>query len=373
MKKRSIIIIFVFLFLVGVHHFVEAKEVKIGLVLPMSGILAQAGDSFKKAAILAFEEIIASGMLKDKDIQLSYVIEDGQCNPEPAVKATEKMLSQDKVEILIGEFCSSATLAVSAVSKKQEIPFVAFSSGATNITSDGHKWVVRTIPNNDQVNVALADLIKKNFSGATVAILYPINDWGIDADKILAEELTKAGYKIVDRLGVQANETNFYSVLTKLKGLKPKVVAFSTYGTGVPAMFRQAKEVGLDTKWVTLQQPIYEDQAGPLAYGVIRAMFFFASPQNPKAVDFEKKVKAKYNKEPDTYMAEAYDAVYVVADALKRGGATKDGFLKALWSTKNYMGVMGPITFDEKGQSLAKGRVTFVELQEGKPKFVFAY
>ena len=371
--KKAFIVLFVCLCLIVLHSFAESKEVKVGLVFPMSGILAQAGDSFKKAAVLAFEEISASGMLKSKDITLTYAIEDGQCNPEPAVKATEKLIAQDKVEILIGEFCSSATLAVSAVSRKQEIPFVAFSSGATNVTSEGHKWVVRTIPNNDQTNMALADLIKKNFAGATVATLYPINDWGIDADKILSEDLTKSGFKIVDRLGVQANETNFYSVLTKLKGLKPKVVAFSTYGTGVPAMFRQAKEVGLDTKWVTLQQPIYEDQAGPLAHGVIRAMFFFASPQNAKATEFEKKIRTKFNKEPDTYMAESYDAVYVVADALKRGGPTKEGFLNALRSTKDYMGVMGPITLDEKGQSLAKGRITFVELQAGKPKLVYAY
>ena len=85
------------------------------------------------------------------------------------------------------------------------------------------------------------------------------------------------------------------------------------------------------------------------------------------------KIKAKYDKDPDTYMAEAYDAVYVVADALKRGGAEKSGFMKALRSTKDFPGVMGNITLDEKGQSLAKGRITFVELQEGKPKLVFVY
>ena len=108
------------------------------------------------------------------------------------------------------------------------------------------------------------------------------------------EELKKDNYKIVDRVGVQAKETNFYSVLTKLKGLKPDVVGFSTYGSGVPAMFRQAKEVGFKTKWVTLQQPIYEHEAGPLAHGVIRALFFYATPENPKAMEFEKKIKAKY-------------------------------------------------------------------------------
>lgn len=371
--KRLGIVFLVCLFLTAAFGAAQAKDVKIGLVLPMSGVLAHAGDSFKKGAVLAFEEIKASGFLKDKGIKLSYVIADGGCNPEPATKAAEKLIMQDKVNILIGEFCSSATLAVSAVAKKYEIPFVAFSSGATSITDAGHKWVVRTIPHNRQVNLALADLIIKKFPKATVATLYPINDWGIDADKILSEELKKKGYKIVDRLGVQAKETNFYSLLTKLKGLKPDVVAFSTYGSGVPAMFRQAKEVGFKTKWVTLQQPIYEHEAGPLAYGVIRAMFFYPDPKNTKAVEFEKKIKAKYGKEPDTYMAEAYDAVYIVADALKRGGTDKAGFMKALRATKDFQGVMGNITLDEKGQSLAKGRITFVELQKGKPKKVFGY
>lgn len=371
MKKISLVI-FVLL-LIGIYSLVQAKEVKVGLVLPMSGILAVAGDSFKKAAIIAFEEINASGMLKGRDINLTYAIEDGQCSPEPAVKAAEKLITHDKVDILIGEFCSSATIAVSAVAKKNAIPFVAFSSGATSITDEGHKWVVRTIPHNGQVNLALADLIKKKFPDSTVATLYPIDDWGIDADKIISEELTKAGFKIVDRLGVSAKEMNFYPVLTKLKGLKPKVVAFSTFGTGVPAMFRQAKEVGFETKWVTLQQPIFEDQAGPLAYGVIRAMFFFATPENPKAIEFEKKIQEKYKKEPDTFMAEAYDAVYVVANALKEVGAEKEAFMRSLRGTKNFMGVMGRITLDEKGQTLAEGRITFIELQEGKPKVVYVY
>ena len=351
----------------------QAKEVKVGLVLPMSGVLAQAGDSFKKAATMAFEEIKASGMLKDKDIELSFVIADGGCNPEPATKAAEKLLMQDKVDILIGEFCSSATLAVSAVSKKNETPFIAFSSGATSITDEGHHWVVRTIPHNGQVNLALADLVIQKYPKTNVATLYPINDWGIDADKIISEKLEKEGYKITARLGVQAAESNYYPLLTKLKGLKPDVVAFSTYGSGVPAMFRQAKEVGFQTKWVTLQQPIYENEAGPLAYGVIRAMFFYASPENPKAVEFDRKIREQYGKEPDTYMAEAYDAVYVVADALMRGGTDKAPFMAALRATKDFKGVMGNITLDEKGQSLAKGRVTFVELQEGGPKPVFVY
>jgi len=371
--RKTLIAIFVGLFMIMAFAPVHAEEVKIGLVLPMSGILAHAGDSFKKAAVLAFEEIEASGMLKDKGIQLSYVIADGGCNPEPATKAAEKVIMQDKVQILIGEFCSSATLAVSAVSKKYEIPFVAFSSGATSITDEGHKWVVRTIPHNRQVNLALADLIINKFAKAKVATVYPINDWGIDADKILCEELKKQNFNIVDRLGVQAQETNFYPMLTKLKNLKPDVVAFSTYGSGVPAMLRQAKEVGLETKWVTLQQPIYEHEAGPLAYGIIRAMFFYPSEENPQALAFDKKIKERYKKDPDTYMAESYDAVWVAADALKRGGAEKESFMKALRATKDFPGVMGKITLDEKGQSTAKGRVTFVELQEGTPKKIFVY
>ena len=371
--KMRIIVFLVCLSVIGSYGLVQAKEVKVGLVLPMSGILAKAGDSFKKAATLAFEEIRTSGMLKDQNIELTYIIADGQCNPEQATKAAEKLIHVDKVDIIIGEFCSSATLAVSAVSKKYQIPFVAFSSGATDITDKGHKWVVRTIPHNGQVNVALANLVKKKFPDTKIATLYPVNDWGIDADRIISSELKEAGYKIVARLGVQHGETNFYPLLTKLKGLKPDVVAFSTYGSGVPAMFRQAQEVGFKTKWVTLQQPIYEQEAGPLAYGVIRAMFFWATPENPKAMEFEQKIKSRYNQEPDTYMGESYDAIYLVANTLKKAGTEKEVFMKALRSTKDFMGVMGLITLDEKGQSLAKGRISFVELQEGRPKLVFVY
>lgn len=354
--------------LFGMVAGVSAETLRVGLTLPMSGWNALGGDQCFKGAKLALEEIGAAKSLGP--IQIEYFLADDVCEPAPATKAAEKLILRDKVDVLVGGTCSSAAEALSMSARKYKIPFVVIQSGATDLTEKGHEYLVRIVPNNRQANVSLADLVLRRFKGAPVATIYPLNDWGIDCDDIFSKEIQRRGGNIVSRLGVQAPEVNFYSSLTKLKELKPGVVFFSTYGAAVPSMLRQANEIGFQTTWITLYQPIFEDQAGKFAHGVIRGTYFHPKASNPKSIDFQKKIKTKFNAEPTNYFASAYDGIYVVADALKRGGAKKEGFLKALRETKKVQGVMGEITFDEKGQTLAKDRITFIKLREGAPEVI---
>jgi branched-chain amino acid transport system substrate-binding protein len=358
--------------LLGASPLLAANKIRIGYLLPLSGGGAEYGQRQLRGATLALEEINAQQAQTGFSIEM--ITSDTRCVPLEASNAAERLIERARVQIMVGGSCSPEAIAALRVTRRVEMPHIVPTAAAVSITEEGNPFVFRTIPHNHHLAEQLADTIVDRLKLKRVATVYLNDDFGIDLNTALVKRLTAKGVQIVAQEGVERTTMDFFAVVAKLKPLNPEAVIAPVFNKPAAQLARTMREQGMaaplmDTVMFTAE---FHELAGPAAHGTVQNLFFHHTTKNPQGRAFAERFKAKYNDNPGNFEAEAYDAIWVLADALKRGGAGKAGydknaFLRAMRETRAFPGVMGPITFDGKGQVLpAEGKITVIHNKDGK-------
>lgn len=331
--------------------------VKVGVLLPLTGNTAWAGKTNRIAAAIAAEEVNAQDLAGGYRIEL--VFGDSQCEPRPAHDQAQRLISQEKVQLLIGEWCSSASVAVAQVANDEKVPLLINISTADQIAGDAGPYAFQSSMQNRYSQQREAALLEKDFKFESVAIIVENNDFGLTFRKNMVALMEKAGKKVVLDVTQDRNDTNWYSTITRIPASKPDLVIVSISAVQAANFVKQYAEAGITTPLFSDYPPpprIFERQVGMQAgkIGLVRAAFFVKSETNtPAQKEFVAKLEARAQKDLNeahdvTYWDVAsYDAVRLVADAIKRGGPQADGYLKAMAATKIDL-VLGHYEFDDK-------------------------
>ena len=307
--------------------------VRVGVLLPLTGNTAWAGKTNRIAAAIAAEEVNAQDLAGGYRIEL--VFGDSQCDPRPAHDQAQRLISQEKVQLLIGEWCSSASVAVAQVANDEKVPLLVNISTADQIAGDAGPYAFQSSMQNRYSQQREAALLEKDFKFESVAIIVENNDFGLSFRKNMVALMQKAGKKVVLDVTQDRNDTNWYATITRIPASKPDLVIVSI--SAVQAANFVKRQVGA--------------QAGRI--GLVRAAFFVKSETNtPAQKEFVAKLEARAREELNeahdvTYWDVAsYDAVRLVADAIKRGGPQAADYVKAMAATKIDL-VLGHYEFDE--------------------------
>jgi branched-chain amino acid transport system substrate-binding protein len=344
----------------AVYASAQPKEFVIGYVIPETGRSAKYGESHKRGAEMALEEINAAGGVNG--IKLKVVYGDGKCAPVEAANATERLIVRDKVDVLMGETCSGATLGMLKVIAEQKFPLVNASSTAPAITAcdaPTKGYVFRMLPTNDLLAAQLAQHILDDRKLRRVAVITDVSlDWSVTLRDAFLRELRQRQIEPLANEGVQGRETDFYSVLQNVKAKKPDATFMNIQiDQGIP-MFRQAHEIGFQSQFFSAQgiaTAEMEKNAGKEAEGTIALAFYHPDNPDTQSKQFTANFAKRYpGLHADHYDVQAYDGIYVIADALKRADGDKAKLRQALASTKGLKGVLATTTFDACGQSSAK-------------------
>jgi branched-chain amino acid transport system substrate-binding protein len=331
--------------------------VKVGVLLPLTGNTAWAGKTNRIAATIAAEEVNAQDLAGGYKVEL--VFGDSQCEPRAAHDQAQRLISQEKVQLLIGEWCSSASIAVAQVANDEKIPLLVNISTADQIAGDAGPYAFQSSMQNRYSQQREAALLQKDFKFDTVAIIVENNDFGLTFRKNMVALMEKAGKKVVLDITQDRNDTNWYSTITRIPNAKPDLVIVSISAVQAANFVKQYAEAGITTPLFSDYPPpprIFERQVGMQAgkIGLVRAAFFVKSETNtPAQKEFVAKLEARAQKELNeahdvTYWDVAsYDAVRLVADAVKRGGPKAADYVKAMAATKIDL-VLGHYEFDEK-------------------------
>jgi branched-chain amino acid transport system substrate-binding protein len=349
----------------------SAAEIKIGYLLPLSGGGAEYGQRQLKGANLAIEEFNKRG---DAGFTIQLVTSDTKCTPVEASNAAERLVERDGIEVMIGGSCSPEAAAELRVTQKARIPQVVPTAAATSLTEEGNPYIFRIIPNTKQLAENLADVLAERIKVKQIATVYLNDDFGTDLNSNLVARIQSKGVKVLAQEGIERTTMDFFSIAAKLKPLNPDVVVAPLFNKPAAQLARAMREQGM---MATLSDTImftddFYQLAGPAAYGVVQTTFFHPTVKTIRGRAFVEAFKAKYGGElPGNFEAEGYDAVSVVIDALKRSGAaksfSKDAVTKALRETHEFPGVMGAITFDEKGQVVAvASKFVLIRNNQGK-------
>ncbi len=350
-------------------------EFKIGFNFEETGNAAAFGTSSRKGAELAINEINASGMLGD--LTLVGVFEDNESKSDKSAQVARKLINQDRVDAIIGAVASSNSIAMARIVEESGIPMVTPSSTnpAVTLNDDGsvRKWVFRACFTDDFQGDGIADFALNGLKAKRVVVLYDAdNDYSVGIWKRMQAMAPSKGLDIVNHDSfLSSSETDFRSKLNKFKTTPFDVLIIPIYYNQAALIAKQAREVGL-TQPILGGDGLDSEDLWKIAGKDVEGTTFFTNhyapdDPDPRVQEFIRKYKQAFANIPDAMAILAYDAVYLMADAIKRAGSKeKEKVRVALSQTKGFRGATG--TFDIDQQHNAFKKLVVVQIQKGGSK-----
>ncbi|MGN1400930.1 MAG: ABC transporter substrate-binding protein [Bacillus sp. (in: firmicutes)] len=336
---------------------------KFGVITYLTGAGAAYGEAITNGFNLAANEINEKG-----NVQIELVIEDSAGKQEQALSAGNKLMSDDSILALLGPTLSTEFNVVAPEADLNGIAIMGTSTTAQGIPQIGDYVFRNSIPESLAIPAAMEKLVEKT-NAKKVAIIYGNDDVftksGFDTMK---EEAENMGLEIVTIETFQKGQSDYNAQLTKIKSKNPDfILASALYNEGAVIM-DQARKMGIDVPFLGgngFNSPEVIEIAGKAADGLVVATPWFGEKDDAKVKEFNDKYKKKYGVLPDQFAAQAYDALYIYAEALKKaGGEDRDEFRDVLAETKDFEGILGNFSFDEEGDVVMDP--TVVEIKDGQ-------
>jgi len=354
------------------------EEIRIGVVVPLTGPAALVGQDHKWAADMAAEEINAAGGVLGRKVRIIYG--DDESKPEKGASETERLITKEGVVALAGHYHSSVHMAAIEISHKYMIPDIGVSAMTEALRLKQYSNAFFTHSNTTAMAGVYARFTIDYVKPKTYALLSEETDFGRLISKAIIKYITEhSTAKCVYEGYAKVGEKDYYPMLTEIKAKKPDVILINTSGVGVPLAYKQARELGIPATMIGYLYVLKDfiDMVGPeYSEYYFSSNIFARAPVTPKTLPWFEKYTAKYGKEPSVQAARQYDAIYVVCDAIQRAGSVEaDKIIKALRETK-FVGVRGTITFDPVYQEWGFEYVEFGlvgQIQGGKLVVVYPF
>ena len=345
----------------------QTHIIKLGSASPLTGPQAHLGQDNANGAQLAVDEINAAGGVKlaGKTWQLRLLAEDDQADPKTATTVAQQ-LADDNVAGVIGHLNSGASIPAAKVYDDAGIPQISPSSTAIAYTHLGFRTAYRVMTNDSQQGSALAQFATHNLHATRIAVVDDRTAYG----QGLADEFARAakanGAQIVDREYTTDHSTDFLAILTSIKAQNPDVVFFGGMDPQAGPFARQMRQIGLNAQLLGgdgMETDQFIKLDGEAAAGAVASNPGLPLDQMPGGEQFRQHFTTRFGP-IQNYAPYAYDAVYVMVDAMKRANSPDpEKYLPMLAST-DYRGVTGEIRFDSHGD-LRSGAVTLYQVTHG--------
>ena len=355
----------------------NAQEViKVGIILPLTGEKAKFGEIEKNSFVMALNEINKAGGVKGKKIELLF--EDDTGKPDVARSAVEKLVSKDNVVMLGGGYGSSETYSIAGVAQQKKIPFLINTGSADKITEQGWNFVFRLNPPVSEYSEAAEGFFKDIAKPKTAAILFENTLFGTSGSKEVEKSLKDLGIQVLLKEGYEHGAVDFKPLLIKVKNGNPDLVYMISYVMDASLIMRQSMELDINPKMFVgggagFTLPEFYQNAGKAAEGVFSADLWVPSLPYPGAMEYFKNYKKAYGKETEYHGAEAYAAMQVIADVLKRAKSFSPEDVRQALAGTDLMTVFGKIKFTSYGKMTNQSKVPtyLVQWIKGRLEYVW--
>lgn len=346
---------------------VAGSVYKIGVISPLTGDGAVYGELARNVSELAAEEINAAGGINGKQVQL--IIEDGKCSGA-SVSAAQKLVNVDKVQVILGGFCSAETLAALPVAEAGKVAL--FSPASSNPSLTGKSpYFFRNFPSDSSQGVVLAqtayDLGKRK-----VAFLQEQTDYTVGIYNAFEAKFTSLGGTVVKE-EYAPTAKDFRSQLVKLQAQKPDALFLDA---NTPASMEAITQQLVALKWnvalftndVILGAADVITKYKATLEGMIGAEFS-VDPTNAKFKHLTEAYKAKYNAELpyQSYGQTVYDSVYIAKDAIAAVGYDGTKIAAFGHSISNWQGAAGSVTIGSDGDIVGGHKPAIVKNGKVEP------
>lgn len=373
-------------------------EIVIGALYPLTGPNAKTGKEFVDSIELAIDIINnkyddlgdfpfakTEGIPSMNGAKLKLVTADTQGNPEVGATETERLITTENLDLVLGCYQSAVTKTASVAAERLEVPFVNSSSTSAALTERGFKWFFRTGPTDTTFvidTIKFMDRYKDSVGIENVAIVAEDTEFGMQFATMFEEAAIEAGYNIVEDISYPANAPSVSSEVIRIKSANPDVVVQLSYVSDAIMFMKAYKDMDVNPKMIIGQRagfttPEYVSTLGKDAdYMISTSVFSIDLADNkPYLKTINEKFKSITGVDLTTEYARAMQTVFIVADALNRAGtsdkeavrlALAETDLGAEWMLTPYDGVK----FDENQQNvLANGII--IQLVDGVYKTIY--
>ncbi len=365
------------------------QAVKIGVIYPLSGNAASAGNYSKMASELGAEIINkgnpelakilpfispTGGLPGLKGAKIEVVTADNQGTPAAGANQTLRLITQEKVVAVVGSYQSGITETASAIAEKHGIPFVTPESVAANLTGRGFKFFFRTTPVAADFARAYSKFLREQKAAGkkveSVALIHENTEYGNSVSSVIADQFKKDGLNVTQNISYSANSTDVQPQVLQLKEKNPDVAIFISYTSDAILYTKTMKEQNwkpsiLIADDAGFNDPKYVKEMGSQVEGLISRTSFAAGKPGSVAAICDALYKAKTGGDGlDDTSGRGLQGFFVLADAINRAGSTEPEKIRAALAAtdlKKEQMVAGydGVKFDAKGDNtLASSIVT---------------
>jgi branched-chain amino acid transport system substrate-binding protein len=372
----------VFLAALGVAAAAHAQTITFGASVQLTGPVANTGRYYKDAYEFAIDKINAAGGVKVGAAQHKIALKllDNQSDVNLSVRQYSQLLSQDKVNFLLGPFASNFVLADSSIAEKSSVPMVQGGGASDEIYTRGYKYIFGTLPAaSDYFGSTIEAMAKLNPAPKSVALLYADDSFDVSVAKGTRDLIKKAGLKTVLDERYSTNASDFSVLLSRIKSGSADVVLVAGHETEVLNFIRQAKSLGVSPKLYSFTVGVpsadFRQALGKDANGASGMTAWLPSTSLKDqwfgdAEAFAKAWKAKFGYDPDYHAAAGVAAVEAFVNAIQNAGSTDPQKVRDALAKVSFDSLYGHIAFNDKGQiSLPQ---IMIQIQNDKVVPIFA-
>ena len=356
------------------------ETIKIGFIGPMTGDDSGYGILPSQAVRIAIDEFNEQGGINGFKIQL--IIEDSIGNAETGIQGAGKLVKTDKVLALVGDSFSSVSLAIAPIVNGAKVVMISPGSTHKDLPNKGD-FIFRTIISDAVQAVIFAKYLFGVENIQNAAILYTNNVYSKGIAMDFWSEFENAGGHLVAVESADQGAADFRPQLKKIKDKNPDILYLPNYVSDIVLMVKQAKEIGLKAKMYSADAfgntQIFE-LLGDLTNEVVFTQKASVEASQKKK-DFAAKYEAKWGIAPDDYSYNAYDATYIILNAIKQTSSKglisgslnidRDQVRNFIAATKDFDGVSGNISFTDNGDLI--GNIGIFSTENKKFKQLESY
>jgi len=358
---------------------IAAESVKIGVLMPLTGNAAAAGQASKAAIEVAVDIVnnahaelgnlplaATAGLPHLGGAKLDVVFVDHQGNPSLAQQLATRLVTEDKVNALMGAYQSSCTFTATPVAERYGIPFMVGDSTALNITGRGYKYVFRATPiATDFARTYMrlfADMKKEGKTINSIAIVNENTDYGTSVGDAIEAEVKKNNVPVAIRIPYSASSTDVTAQVLQLKDKKPDVVIFISYTADSILYIKTMKNLDYRPSMVLgddsgFSDPSFVPAINDIGQGLMNRSAWDVGKPGSATYKINEMYKAKTGRDLDDTSGRNLQGFLALAEAIDSAGSTdpdkiRDALIKTdLKPEQLMMGYQG-IKFDETGQNI---------------------
>lgn len=338
------------------------ETIKIGLSAPITGNYAEFGENFRYAVQMAVDEINAAGGIRGKRVEV--IVMDSKGDPREAAIIAQRFAQDPEILAVIGDFTSTSSLAGAPIYERYGVVQLSPTASHPDFAPSG-EFMFGIVGTQDAEGPFNAKYIAREYLGLkSVGIVYINNDWGIVTKDRFAKAAKENGVEVTMEQPFFEGERDFNAILTKLRQSNPEGLFIAAMYNEASLICQQIRKMGWNVKLLA-PSSVFSDSllklGGEAVEGLVTNTFFALNDPDPRVQAFIQEFRKRAGRDPNLHAACAYDAMMLIAEAIKKAGFDRRAIRDALAETKGFQGVTGAITFTPVGDVVRKYKIMVVE------------